>query len=201
MQRVGILGGTFDPIHYGHLAIAEECRWHLGLTCVYIVPAAHQPLKPEGHVASPQQRMMMVRLACADNPSLVPTDIELHRPSPSYTLTTVQTIQQIVGTAIEFWLVLGSDAAMTLPHWFAPHELLELVRLAVVVRPGTSFNLTALEAQLPGISARVEVIAGPQLDISSTMLRRRLASGQPVRYQLPEPVRGYIEREKLYGTG
>lgn len=200
VQRMGLLGGSFDPIHYGHLAIAEECRWALELNSVSIVPAAQQPLKPGGHNATPEQRFAMVQLACADNETLMPSDGELSRPLPSYTIDTVLDVRQRFPSLTELWLLLGADAAMSLPDWYEPQQLLSLVRLAVVSRPGVSFDLNALEAKLPGITERTRVIVGPQLAISSTDLRARFATGRPVRYQMPASVIAYCHDHGVYSV-
>ncbi len=115
--RTGILGGTFDPIHYGHLAIAEEARTALRLDRVLLVPAAHQPLKRGEHLASPEQRFEMVRLACAGNDAFEPSTIELDRPGPSYT---VATLEELAGGGWgELFFVMGADALADLPRWYA----------------------------------------------------------------------------------
>ncbi len=198
MQRVGILGGTFDPIHYGHLAIAEEARWAAGLTRVYLAPAAHQPLKHGRHAASAQQRMHMVRLACANNAAFVPSDFDLRRGSPSYTVDTLRTFQLMLGDAVELWFILGYDALMSLPQWFAAPQIIKLAKLAAIARPGIVLNMAVLEQQLPGVVAQTQIIDGPHLDISSTALRQRIAAHQPIRYQVPDAVLEYITREQLY---
>lgn len=198
MQRVGILGGTFDPIHYGHLAIAEEVACALELAHIYMVPAAQQPLKPARHLATPQQRLDMVRLACEDNPRLIPSDLELRRTPPSFTVDTLQEFRALLGSDTEMWFILGSDALADLPRWHAARELVALTSFAVVVRPGAAIDLARLEPVLPGLTARTAIIAGPRLDIASSDLRQRIAAGQPVRYQLPERVRRYILAQQLY---
>lgn len=198
MQRVGILGGTFDPIHYGHLAIAEEVRWALDLTRVYIVPAAQQPLKRAGHAASPQQRLDMVRLACAGNAAFIPSDSEFRRTPPSFTVDTLEDFRRMLDAATDLWFILGSDALVALPQWHNVRRIIALAQLAVVERPGTTLDLAALEAALPGLTKRVRTIVGPHLDISSSVLRQRIAAGQPVRYQLPDVVLDYISDQRLY---
>jgi len=200
MEQVGILGGTFDPIHYGHLAIAEEVRYVLGLSRVYLIPSAHQPLKP-GHAATPHQRMEMVCRACSDNPALIPSDRELQRPPPSFTIDTLRDLSAELhasGNHTKLWFILGADSAMSLPQWRDPHTILDLARLAIVVRPGTTLDIHALEKDVPGIAARSITVAGPRLDIASSMLRQRIAEGRPVRYQIPDAVLEYIVQQKLY---
>jgi len=197
-ERVGIYGGTFDPLHVGHLAIAEEARWALGLSRVFVVPAAQQPLKPAGHGASPEQRLAMVRLACADNPALVPSDVELHRPPPSFTVDTLAAFRGQLGPDVELHFILGADAAADLPRWHRAADIIALARLAVVGRPGYAADIAVLDAALPGIATRTTPVDGPRLDISSTDLRHRIAEGRPVRYQIPDPVIAFIDAHGLY---
>ncbi|NJK79353.1 MAG: nicotinate-nucleotide adenylyltransferase [Chloroflexaceae bacterium] len=200
MQRIGVLGGTFDPIHYGHLAIAAEVHWALGLTTVYLVPAAHQPLKDTQPRASAQQRLEMVRRACADNAALVASDIELHRPPPSYTVDTLTDLRQQLGVQAELWFILGADALNSLPRWHRIGDLLHVARLVAVKRPGTAPDREALEQTVPGLRDRLVLLEGPNLEISSSLLRERIAAGRPVRYQLPDSVLAYIQQQQLYGS-
>ncbi|NJN65499.1 MAG: nicotinate (nicotinamide) nucleotide adenylyltransferase [Chloroflexaceae bacterium] len=198
VQQVGIFGGSFDPIHYGHLAMAEEVRWSLGLNCIYLIPNAHQPFKREGHGATPEQRLEMIRRACAQNDALIPLDIEVRRPPPSFTIDTLRELCQRLGEATRLWLLLGGDAISLFPQWKAARSILELVRLAVVDRPGSPADFAALERAMPGILERVDLVAAPQMALSSSALRQRLAGGRPVRYQLPDPVLEYIMHHGLY---
>lgn len=204
MQRVGILGGTFDPIHYGHLALAEEVRWALGLERVYLVPNAQQPLKRAAHTTAPEQRLAMVRLACQDNPAFLPSDREVRRPPPSYTVDTLRELRAIhtaAGESPRCWFLVGSDVLDLFPRWYRAGEILSLARLAVVTRPGfPPPDLDALDAALPSASAHIDHLVGPLLDISSSALRQRLAAGQPVRYQLPDAVLDYIQQHGLYSS-
>lgn len=198
MQRIGILGGTFDPIHYGHLAIAEEVRWALDLTSVYMVPAVQQPLKSERSRVAPQQRLEMVRLACANNAAFIPSDIDLQREPPSFTVDTLAALRQVLGSTVEVWFILGGDSLTTFPQWYAPQQIIALAQLAIVQRPGYHINMTTLEAHVPGLSARSMLIPGPMLDISSSDLRQRIVRGQTVRYQIPDAVISYIQTQHLY---
>lgn len=198
MQRLAVLGGTFDPIHYGHLAIAAEVAHELALTSILVVPAAHQPIKHGQHSATPQQRLEMVRLACADNPLLVPSELEIRRGSPSYTVDTLRELRSGLGDEDELWFIMGADSLVTLPRWHRAAEMLQLARLAVVARPDVTPDMPALEAELPGLGECLNLIEGPLLSIDSTHLRQRIARGQPVRYQLPDSVIRYIEEHHLY---
>jgi nicotinate-nucleotide adenylyltransferase len=196
--RVGVYGGTFDPIHIGHLAIAEDARHSLGLSQVLFIPAARQPLKDEAQGATPAQRLDMVRLACASNPYFVASDLELRRPPPSYTVDTLATLRAEAGSAIELVFILGADAARDMSRWHRAAEIPRLALLAVIGRPGYSLSLQDLEADMPGVSARCTMVDGPRLEVSSSDLRSRLASGRPVRYQIPDPVLDYIAEHGLY---
>jgi nicotinate-nucleotide adenylyltransferase len=195
-SRIGVLGGTFDPIHHGHLALAEEARVALRLDTVLLVPAGQQPLKHGAHVASPHQRLEMAGLACENNPALAVSPVEVERPGPSYTVTTLEHLQAETGGELHF--ILGADALADLHRWREADRVVELARLIAVGRPGYVADLAALEARLPGVVGRVTLLEGPRLDISSSELRRRIAGGRPVRYLLPDAVIAYIEEHRLY---
>ncbi len=196
--RVGVYGGTFDPIHIAHLAIAEEARWALALQQVRFVPAALQPLKGVPPGATPAQRLAMIRLACADNPAFVPDDLELRRPPPSYTVETLEHLRARFGPGVELWFIVGADAARDLPRWRRVADLLTLARLAIVERPGHTFDPIAFERAVPAGAGRYRLLDGPRLELSSTEIRRRVATGRPVRYLVPEAVRQYIADQGLY---
>jgi len=197
-QRIGIYGGTFDPVHIGHLAIAEDAHHALGLDHVIFVPATRQPLKGDRQGAAPAQRLAMVQLACAENPHFVASDVDLRRPPPSYTVDTIAALRAEMDFAADLVFILGVDAARDLPRWHRAAEIIRLARLAIVGRPGYHVSLAKLEFDLPGISARSTIIDGPRLEVSSSDLRARLASGRPARYQIPDPVLAYIAEHGLY---
>jgi nicotinate-nucleotide adenylyltransferase len=197
-DRIGVLGGTFDPIHHGHLALAAEARHHLGLSKVLFVVAAQQPLKVAGHAASAEQRLAMVELACADEPAFVPSDIELRRPPPSYTADTLHELRASLPSRAALWFIMGADSLADLPRWRRSAEIIALARLAAAQRPGIALDPAALDARLPGIAARLDLFEGPRLDIASSDLRARRAAGLPLRYQMPDAVIAYIEAHGLY---
>ncbi|SRR6266545_6204470 len=194
--RLGILGGSFDPIHYGHLAIAEEARVALGLDRVLLVPAARQPLKGGRHAAAPEHRLAMARLACSFNDAFEVSTIELDRPGPSYTVTTLEALRAAFDGQMFF--ILGADALADLPRWHAAARIVELARIVAVARPAVTLDLAALARAIPRIGERLTLLDGPRLDISSNDLRRRVAAGRPIRYQTPDPVVDYIARHGLY---
>lgn len=200
MRRIGVYGGTFDPIHIGHLAIAEEVRYALALEQVIFVPALRQPLKDDAQGATPAQRLEMVRLACASNPAFIVSDHDFRRPPPSYTFDLLAALQAELDPDVDLFFIIGADAVRDLPRWYRAAEILDLVRLAVVNRPGHRLDVAALEPYLPTIRSRCTLVEGPCLDVSSSDLRIRLATGRPTRYQIPDVVLAYIAQHTLYRT-
>lgn len=198
-MNVGILGGTFDPIHYGHLVAGEEARCALGLERVLFVPSARPPHKLDYRVSAPEVRVEMVRLAIADNPRFELSTVDLDRPGYSYTVDTVALLQEKLGPKVKLYFILGEDALADLPTWHKPERLLETCELIAVNRPGYhSFSLRLLERQLPGVERRVHQVRIPELAIWSTELRARVASGLPIRYLVPDTVHDYISAHGLY---
>ncbi|MCL5108407.1 MAG: nicotinate-nucleotide adenylyltransferase [Chloroflexi bacterium] len=196
--RLGLLGGTFDPIHYGHLVAAEESLYRLRLDRVLLVPAGQPPHKLGRRVTPAAQRLAMVRLAAADNAALAVSTIELERHGPSYSVDTVAAVREQAGPGAEIFFIVGSDALPDLLTWYRPRRLLQLSTLAVVSRPGYPFDLSHLSASLPEAAQRIVHVPAPELAISSSDLRARVAAGRPIRYQLPEAVELYIRQQGLY---
>jgi nicotinate-nucleotide adenylyltransferase len=197
--KIGILGGTFDPIHYGHLVAGEEARCALGLERVLFVPSARPPHKVEYQVSPPEVRVEMVRMAIADNPAFELSTVDVDRPGFSYTVDTIALLQEQLGPEAKLHFILGEDALADLPTWHEPEKLLEICQLIAVNRPGYhSFSLRLLDRQLPGVERRVHPVRIPELAIWSTELRARVASGLPIRYLVPNPVHDYIYEHGLY---
>ena len=194
--HIGILGGSFDPIHHGHLAIAEEARVTLRLDRVVFVPTARQPIKRGGHGAASAQRFQMARLACASNAAFEVSPIEIERPGPSYSVITLEQLHKTQPG--EYYFILGADAASDLGHWYGAERIIELARIVVVGRPGAAPDRERLVHTFPRLAERMLLVAGPRLDISSTLLRERVAAGQSIRYLTPEPVVEYIMQHRLY---
>jgi nicotinate-nucleotide adenylyltransferase len=194
--RLGLLGGTFDPPHFGHLLMANEAAWQLRLERVLFLPAQQNPLK-RGEPSSPAEaRCEMVELAIADNPSFELSRLDVDRPPPSYT---VDLLGALAAPDRELFFLAGGDILPELPHWHAPVEILRLARLVIATRPGAPApNVAHLEHELPGIGARVDVIRTPGLEISSTQLRDRVRAGKPIRYLTPASVEQYIVENRLY---
>lgn len=203
MMRVGVMGGTFDPIHHGHLYCAENARECCGLDRVLFIPAARSPFKLAGDQTDGEHRWAMVKLAVADNPYFAASRIELDRDGPSYTVDTLTALNQEYqqsGEPTELYLIVGADALVTMGSWHRAGEILRLAAIAAVPRPGTDVAaLRAAAAELEQqYDARITLCDGPAVDISATELRHRLAAGRSVRYLAPATVAGYIADHGLY---
>lgn len=191
------MGGTFDPIHVGHLAIAEEARDALGLTRILFVPAGRPPHKPEAEVTDVRHRVAMVELAIADNDAFELDRIEVDRPGPSYTVDTVEAL----AAAADLTVILSAETFAELPAWHEPDRLFEAARVAVVPREGYPAPDPAwLSATFPGREGRVTYLEGPRLGLSSTAIRARVAAGRSIRYLVPASVEAYIADNHLYRT-
>ena len=194
--RLGLLGGTFDPPHYGHLVSAQEAAWQLQLDRVLFLPARQNPLKRGDSSTPAEARCEMVRLAIADNPLFELSRLDLDRPSPSYT---ADLLRALVAGDRELFFLAGADILPELPRWREPAEILRLARLVVVNRPGAPPpDLDALERVLPDARSRVDVVSAPGVAIASRELRERVRGGQPIRYLTPPPVERYIVDHRLY---
>ncbi|MDA8744210.1 nicotinate-nucleotide adenylyltransferase [Rubripirellula amarantea] len=200
-KRIGVFGGSFDPVHIGHLWIAEAAREHLSLDEVRWIPAATSPLKTNGPIASDEDRLQMVRLAISGNSHFVLDERELRRGEMSYT---VDTMTELVAEhpGDNFFLIIGSDSLETFDRWREPKRLLELVTLAVIQRGGdpvvdVSVVDQYVDANEPNQNA-VSVVPMPLIQASSTDVRNRLANGKSIRYQVPAAVEAYLHTNKIY---
>jgi nicotinate-nucleotide adenylyltransferase len=198
LRRVGVIGGTFDPIHYGHLAAAEEARVKVELERVVFVVAGVPPHKLDEEVTPVEHRLAMVELGIQSNPCFELSRVDVDRPGPSYTVDTISILQERFGEETELFFVMGLDSLVELPTWHEPHRLVQLCRLVAVSRPGFDVDLAGLESEVPGLSSRLEIIDMPEVDISSTDLQRRVRDGLPIKYQVPEQVERYIREFQLY---
>lgn len=193
---IGVLGGTFDPIHIAHLAIAEEAREALGLNKVLFMPAAMPPHKVDRPVSDPAHRLAMLELAIADNPAFEASRIELDRSGPSYTVDTLETL---VAEPADPVLIMSAEAFRDLRTWRRPERILELARIAVVPRDGfPDANRAFLAEHFPGFEDRATFLAGPRLRLSASELRDRAANGRSLRYLVPDAVAAYIGDHALY---
>lgn len=198
MRRIGVIGGTFDPIHYGHLAAAEEARVKMDLERVLFVVAGVPPHKLDEEITPVEHRLAIVSLAIASNTHFEISRVDVDRPGPSYTVDTISTLQKRWGQDTEICFIMGLDSLVELPTWHQPKRLIQSCRLVAVSRPGVEIEIAELEASVPGISSRVEIIDMPEMDISSTELQQRVRDGLPIKYQVPEEVERYIMEHELY---
>jgi len=196
-KAVGIMGGTFDPIHYGHLMAAEEAHTRFGLAKVVFVPNGIPPHKKDYEVTAAESRYEMVVLATASNPIFEASRIEVDRPGPSYSVDTVERLRQELEPDARVYFITGADAMLDLMSWHEPRRLSTLCEFIAVVRPG--YDLRQLENALGAeFMARTRVLSIPGVDISSTELRRRAGSDESLRYLTPPAVIRYIETKGLY---
>jgi len=199
---IGVLGGTFDPIHLGHLMIAEEARLSLGLAQVLFVPAGQPVFKPDRAITPVLHRLEMVKRAIAANPCFELSTTEVDRSGPSYAVDTIVILQQQLGAEARFFFLLGWDALVELPQWKEPTKLVQLCQLVAVPRPDCgSPDLEALEASIPGIAQSVVLLDIPPIDISSSDIRQRVAQRLSIRHLVSGGVEKYIQEEKLYRQG
>jgi len=196
MARVGVLGGTFDPIHNVHLFVAEDARVRLGLDRVLVVPNALPPHKKPYAVSPAHHRLKMVELALSDAGPLEPSDLEVARGGRSYTIDTIRLLRErLPGADLVF--ITGADAIAEIGTWREPAEVARLCRLVAVSRPGV--RLSDLQRLVPSsILPHIEMHHVPEIGLSSTMIRERVAAGLPIRGLTPEPVVRYIADNDLY---
>jgi GTP-binding protein len=197
--KIGVLGGTFDPVHLGHIMMAEEAKKSLGLNEVLLVPAG-QPLKKPNELITPaKHRLEMLKLAVAGSPYLKVATIEIERKGPSYTVDTVADIRKKYGGGDEIYFILGWDSLAQLPDWHEPARLVSMCYLVAVPRPGWAKpSLKTLEGVLPGISKKVIFLDKPEIDISATAIRELAAKNESIDYLVPKSVAEYIKKNKLY---
>ena len=198
-MNIGILGGTFDPIQLAHLAVAEEARARLDLAEIIFVPAGQPWLKANSPISTAEHRIQMVRLAIADKPYFKLSTVEIDRAGPSYSVDTVAELQGQLGAGDELFFILGYDSLAEIPLWHEPSRLIQMCRLVAVPRPGYSVpDLKKLEADIPGLSQRVILMDKPEIDISATEIRNRVARGLSISHLVPQPVERYIKQHRLY---
>lgn len=200
-MRIGVFGGTFDPVHLGHLIMAEQCREQAQLDQVWFVPAARPPHKSEADITPFERRAEMLALAIAGHAAFHLNELEKNRPGPSFTVETLAELTRD-HPGNEYLWILGSDSLNDLPLWREPRRILELAGLLIVGRPGHPvWNEEQLRAALqfePAAPLRVMVIESPLIDIASRDLRRRAAAGRSLRYLVPRAVECYLEQHKVY---
>jgi nicotinate-nucleotide adenylyltransferase len=202
-MRLGVFGGTFDPVHVGHMILAEQCREQGRLDQVLFIPAARPPHKKEGELTPYAQRVEMLALALSGNPAFRVDELEKDRPGPSFTVETLVQISERAPTA-ELFLIIGSDTLRDLPLWHEPTRILRLAGLLVVPRPGSPFagaEELRKSLKLPtDFPLRYEKCDIPLMDIASRDVRRRIAEGRSVRYLVPRAVEAYLRDKHLYSS-
>ncbi len=198
-MQIGVLGGTFDPVHWGHLVIAEEARIRLGLHRVVFMVAGQPWLRESAPVAESAHRLRMVELAVESNPAFVAGNNEVRREGPTYSADTLEQLSAELGPEATLHFIIGMDALDQLHRWKDPERLLRHCRLAVVNRPGhQGSDVNQVVGQFPEAGPGLTLVNVPRMEISSSEIRRRLRQGVSVRYLVPEPVEEYISREGLY---
>jgi nicotinate-nucleotide adenylyltransferase len=193
-MRIGIYGGTFDPVHLGHLIVAEQARFELQLQRVFFVLTPNPPHKPATTISPVVHRLNMLKLALSDHPHFELSTVELERPGVSYTVDTLRHYRaQPEFVAAEFFLIIGSDSMLEFKNWREPLAITRMAKLAVYSRPGLDLHRVA-----PEFLQEIHVIEGPQMEISATDIRERCRRGLSIRYLVPESVRNYIVENDLY---
>jgi nicotinate-nucleotide adenylyltransferase len=200
--KAGILGGTFDPVHVGHLGIAEEAMPSLGLAEVIFVPAREPWLKGDRGITQAEKRLDMLYLAIASNPSFHVSTVDIERPGPSYTVDTLTDLSLHLGQDVSLYFILGLDALAELPSWREPGRIVEMCHLVGALRPGCrKLDVKALEQSIPGASGRITILDNRLIDISSSQIRERVAAGLSIDGMVPPAVAQYIAQQGLYRKG
>jgi nicotinate-nucleotide adenylyltransferase len=194
-RRIGVMGGTFDPIHLGHLVAAEEARWQFGLDRVVFVPAGRPWQKPVG-VTPPEDRYRMTVIATASNPAFTVSRLEIDHPGPTYTVDTLRRLRTELEGGTRLYFIIGADAVLQLLTWKEPDQVLAEAEFIAATRPG--FDLDRLVSQVPGADDRVHRMEIPALAISASDIRARVARGAPIHYLVPDGVARYIHKHGLY---
>jgi nicotinate-nucleotide adenylyltransferase len=197
--RVGLLGGTFNPPHIGHLVCAQEAWAQLGLDRVWLLPVHSPPHKEADNDPGVDRRVAMCEAAVAGDDRLEVSRVEADVPGRSYTVDTLNRLHE-ARPEDQLTFIVGGDMAASLPEWREPQAILEVCSLGVAARDGVGREqiLERLDRELPGASERISFFDMPRIDISSTLVRSRVAAGRPVRYLVPDAVAAYIDREGLY---
>ena len=197
-DRVGVLGGTFDPPHIGHLWLATLAADELGLSRVWLVPAANPPHKRRRSISHAADRVLMTRLAIANDPRLDVSLVELEREGPSYTVDTLVELRARQ-PGEDLVLIMAADSLAEIDTWREPERILELAVVAVGPRPGTPLPARGeLSRRFGRAAARIHLLKGPALDVSASEIRRRVAAGRAIRYLVPRAVEDFIAERRLY---
>jgi len=197
-MRLGVFGGTFDPVHYGHLVAAEEVRYRLRLDKVLFVPAGMPPHKLDHDITPTRHRLAMLELAIASNPGFALSRVDIDRHGPCYTVDTLALLHEEYGPGTELFFLMGMDSLAEILTWKEPERLIRLAQIVVVGRPGFQADVDELDKVLPGAAERISIVDTPLMEVSSGDIRQRVREGAPIRYQVPEAVEAYIRAHRLY---
>jgi nicotinate-nucleotide adenylyltransferase len=201
-KRIGVLGGTFDPPHLGHLWLATLAADGIGLDRVLFMPAAQPPHKGGTLVSRATDRLLMTRLAITGDPAFELSPIEMERPGPSYTIDSIDELERLFGGEAALYLLMAADSLNAIDTWREPDRLLERIEWVVGPRPGSELpDRSALEERFGANASRIHLLSGPALDVSSSEIRRRVAAGQTIRYLVPRGVEELIVERGLYRRG
>lgn len=199
ISKLGVLGGTFDPPHNGHIAIAEQALAQLNLDQVLFAPTRQPPHKTGNSITPIEHRLEMVRLAIAPHPRFALSRIDVDREGPTYTSDTMRLLREQLGNTVDLYFIMGMDSLASILTWHTPDQLIRVCKLAVFYRPGFSANIDELEKQLPGLRERVVLLPSPMLDIAASDLQRQVRAGIPITHLVPPTVEVYIALHRLYG--
>jgi nicotinate-nucleotide adenylyltransferase len=199
-MKIGIMGGTFNPIHNGHLIIAEDVREQCGLDMVLFIPSGQPPHKPDTEVIDAQYRYEMVRLAVENNPFFEASRIEVDRNGLTYTINTLQELKRIYGKGVDFYFIIGADIVEELPTWREFRQVFEMCEFIAVLRPGydNSAFENAIEKNRKDFGVRIRQVQSRLVDISSSDIRKRCERYGSIKYLVPDSVEEYIKRCGLY---
>lgn len=197
-MRLGVFGGTFDPVHHGHLVAAEEVRYRLRLDKVLFVPAGMPPHKLDHDITPTRHRVAMLELAIASNPGFALSRVDIDRHGPCYTVDTLALLHEEYGPGAELFFLMGMDSLADILTWKDPERLIRLAHIVVVGRPGFQADVDELDKVLPGAAERICIVDTPLMEVSSSDIRQRVREGAPIRYQVPEAVEAYIRAHRLY---
>jgi nicotinate-nucleotide adenylyltransferase len=196
VARLGVMGGTFDPIHQGHLVTAEEALSQFSLDEVVFVPTGQPWMKADRTVSPAEDRYLMTVIATSSNPHFWVSRLEIEREGPTYTVETLRALRKDVGPTCELFFITGADAMLEIFQWKDPEEILDQAHFIAATRPG--YDIARFEREAPTRHPNVSVMNIPALAISSSDIRRRVAAGDPIRYLVPEGVQTYVEKAGLY---
>jgi nicotinate-nucleotide adenylyltransferase len=197
--RLGIMGGTFDPIHLGHLVTAEEARVQYALDAVLFVPTGVPALKTDRVVSPAEDRYLMVAIATAGNSAFDVSRIEIDRPGVTYTVDTLLQLRQIYGSDVELFFITGADALSEMASWKDIDRVAKLATFIGATRPGYDVEAAAAVREVMAAGIDIDLLDVPELAISSTDIRKRVAQGRAFNYLTPEPVVAFIRKRRLYG--